>query len=91
MARCEALTDTGGTSKSTGRPGMMIERLTRQELRELIGTPVRARQMRWLRKNDWPHEVDALGYPIVLRSMALKRLGGEIAPQPWALDESNVA
>lgn len=68
-----------------------MQRLTRDELRELIGTPVRLRQVRWLQRHGWPHELDALGYPIVLRSVALERLGVDTSPQPWALDETNVA
>lgn len=70
---------------------MTLSRLTRQELRVLIGTPVRARQVQWLLTHGWPHDLDYLGYPIVLRSVALEKLGGEVTPQPWSLDESNVA
>lgn len=70
---------------------MALERLTRQELRALIGTPVRSRQQEWLTAHGWPHDLDYLGYPIVLRSVALERLGGEPEPEVWTLDESNVA
>ena len=69
----------------------MIDRLTRQELRSIIGTPVRARQVEWLTLHQWPHDVDYLDYPIVLRSVALERLGGSVEPQVWSLDDKNVA
>jgi hypothetical protein len=68
-----------------------LERLTRQELREIIGTPVRAKQVEWLRHHQWPHDLDYLGQPIVLRSVALERLGGTPEPEVWTMDESNVA
>lgn len=70
---------------------MTLSRLTRQELRQLIGTPVRSRQVEWLTLHGWPHDLDCLGCPIVLRSVALEKLGGEVSPQPWRLDEANVA
>ena len=70
---------------------MPLERLTREELREIIGTKVRARQIEWLRDHQWPYDLDYLDYPIVLRSVALERLGGEPEPEVWTLDESNVA
>ena len=70
---------------------MNLSRLTRQELRALIGTPVRARQVEWLRAHAWPYDLDYLGYPIVLRSLALERLGGTPPVEAWSLDESNVA
>ena len=70
---------------------MTLSRLTRQELRQIIGTPVRARQVEWLQAKGWPHDLDCLGCPIVLRSVAIKRLGDEVPPESWTLDESNVA
>lgn len=69
----------------------MIERLTRQELRVLIGTPVRSRQVEWLTRHGWPHDLDFIGYPIVLRSVALERLGGEPPATAWMPDDRNVA
>lgn len=70
---------------------MTLSRLTRQELRTLIGTPVRARQVEWLKLHGWPHDLDYLGYPIVLRSVALERLGGEPPVEAWTPDDRNVA
>jgi len=69
----------------------MIERLSRQELRTVTGASVRARQIEWLTAHGWPHEIDYLGYPVVLRSLALERLGGTPPAEVWRLDESNVA
>ncbi len=70
---------------------MILARLTRQELRDIIGTPVRAMQTEWLRHHQWPFDLDYLGYPIVLRSVALERLGGTPEPECWTMNESHVA
>ena len=67
-----------------------VDRLTRKELRHLIGTPGRARQAAWLDAHGWPYELDCMGCPIVLRSVALARLGEAVA-QPWVLNTENVA
>jgi len=69
---------------------MFLERLTRQELRVIIGTPVKASQFRWLTDHGWPHDADIAGNPVVLRSVALERLGAK-PPKAWKLDETNVA
>lgn len=68
-----------------------IDILTRAELRAIIDTPVREKQIEWLTRQGWPHEVNIHGYPVVLRSVALEKLGGKAPKQGWALDERNVA
>ena len=68
-----------------------IDTLTRAELKEIIGSPIRKTQLEWLTRHGWPHEVNAYGYPVVLRSVALERLGGEAPEKVWQPDERNVA
>lgn len=68
-----------------------IDILTRSELKAIVGTPVREKQIEWLTRQGWPHEVNIHGYPVVLRSVALEKLGGEVPEQVWSLDERNVA
>lgn len=43
-------------------------RLSREEVRELTGTPQRRRQLEFLRRNGIRHYVDTHGWPVVLRS-----------------------
>jgi hypothetical protein len=42
--------------------------LSRDEIRDLTRTPVRARQAAFLRANGIRHYLDAHGWPVVLRS-----------------------
>lgn len=49
--------------------------LTRFELRELTGTPLRSRQLAWLVVNGWPHAVDVHGRVLVARAYHDKQLG----------------
>lgn len=46
----------------------MSIRLSREEVRELTGTPQRRRQIEFLRRNGIRHYVDSYGWPVVLRS-----------------------
>ncbi|SUA78285.1 Uncharacterised protein [Pandoraea pnomenusa] len=57
--------------------------LSRTEVRELTGTPIRQRQVRWLSANRWPHEIDSRGRVLIARAYHDKRLGiasGQISP-----------
>ncbi|KVH68796.1 hypothetical protein WJ42_33485 [Burkholderia cepacia] len=49
--------------------------LGRQELRELTGTPQRARQILWLAQQGWPHVVDVHGRVLVARAYHDKQMG----------------
>lgn len=68
-----------------------IDILSRAELKNLTGVCARSKQIDWLVSNRYRFEVNALGYPVVLRSFALGRLGIESTVEGWDLDESNVA
>ena len=50
--------------------------LTEQNMKELTGRVRPCAQIRWLKDNDWPFEINALGHPVVLRSVAVAKLGG---------------
>jgi hypothetical protein len=52
--------------------------LTPEEIRELTGYQRHADQRAWLEKRGWKFEVNAAGRPIVLRTYASERLGGDI-------------
>lgn len=60
----------------------MTLRLTRDELRELTGSPIRRRQIDWLREHAWRHEIDVHGWPVVSRAYYERRMIGAIEPQP---------
>ena len=53
--------------------------LSESEIRELTGRVRQADQRRWLRERGWMFEENANGRPIVLRTYAETRLGGEAA------------
>lgn len=42
--------------------------LSRNEVRELCRTPIKARQVAFLRRNGIRHYLDGHGWPVVLRS-----------------------
>lgn len=69
----------------------LIERLNRAELKAITGVGTRRLQIQWLAAKGWPFEVDHFGFPVVLRSVALERLGGEPAAETWQPDESRIA
>ncbi|WP_301233916.1 DUF4224 domain-containing protein [Pandoraea cepalis] len=54
--------------------------LTRREVQELMGTPIRLRQLRWLAANGWPHAVDSRGRVLIARAYHDKRLGVTAEP-----------
>jgi len=56
--------------------------LTADELKTLTGMQRPSAQVRWLRAHRWPFEVNALGDPVVLRSVAVARLGGSTQNEP---------
>ncbi len=68
-----------------------IDILTMIEIRAITGSPTRSIQIKWLIERSWPHEVNHFGFPVVLRSVALERLGAEPKSVPWTLDEADVA
>lgn len=51
--------------------------LSRTEIAELTRTPLRKRQVAFLRSNGIRHYVDAYGWPVVLRAAVE---GGDTAP-----------
>jgi hypothetical protein len=53
--------------------------LSRDEIKALTRTPIRARQAAFLRANGIRHYVDANGWPVVLRS-AVEQDGAVAAP-----------
>lgn len=46
----------------------MSLRLSRNEVKELCGTPIRAKQCAFLRLNGIPHYLEEDGTPVVLRA-----------------------
>ena len=52
--------------------------LTRLELKELTDCSNKSGQVKWLVSRCWPFEIGAKGYPKVLRSVLVARLGGRI-------------
>lgn len=60
----------------------MTPYLTRDELRALTGTPVRARQQRWLAANGWRFAVDAHGEIKVARAFHDRRMLGDARETP---------
>lgn len=60
--------------------------LSRDEVRELTRTPIRARQVAFLRKNGIRHYVDGHGWPVVLRATVA---GDTVAPETGKAWKSN--
>ncbi|CAJ0742873.1 DUF4224 domain-containing protein [Ralstonia mannitolilytica] len=52
-----------------------MEYLSREELRELVGSPQRARQIAWLAREGWPFVVNCKGRVLVSRAYHDRRLG----------------
>lgn len=57
--------------------------LSRDELRELTRTPIRARQVAFLVRNGIRHYLDAYGWPVVLRSAIEPHAGAAEQPAAW--------
>lgn len=57
--------------------------LSRKEIAELTRTPMRARQVAFLRSNGIRHYVDAYGWPVVLRSAVEGNSGAATAAPAW--------
>lgn len=55
----------------------MSNRLSASELAALVGCKQnqRCRMAAWLRKNNWKHEIDSTGLPIVARAYHDRKLG----------------
>ena len=62
--------------------------LSRREIAELARSPLKARQVAFLRQNGIRHYLDAHGWPVVLRSAVE---GGEAAPNAGAAWKPNKA
>ncbi|MEW7987913.1 MAG: DUF4224 domain-containing protein [Candidatus Thiodiazotropha sp.] len=59
--------------------------LTPEEVHDLTGYQTPARQIKWLRANNYPYEVGGDRQPKVLRSLVVTRLGGVVettTPEP---------
>jgi len=52
--------------------------LTRDEIKALTRTPLKARQLAFLRQNCIRHYIDGHGWPVVLRAA----VGADPAPKP---------
>lgn len=90
-----ALKITMQESPSRGAQRGVGAYLGRQELRELTGTPRRARQILWLARQGWPHVVDVHGRVLVARAYHDKQMGiiennQARAPQPTNLPSLNL-
>lgn len=57
--------------------------LSREEIRRITRTPIKARQVKFLRENGIRHYLDLAGWPVVLRS-AVEGEPAEKAPAAWA-------
>lgn len=70
------------------------EMLTEQEVVNLTGFKVRARQIKWLQDRGWTYALSAGGRPIVGREYLRYKLGGarpKTEPNPqWVPDFSNI-
>jgi uncharacterized protein YjcR len=55
----------------------MIARMTATELANHVGCKPnqRCRMAAWLRKNNWKHEIDATGLPIVAKAYYERKMG----------------
>lgn len=60
--------------------------LTSDEIRTLTGYKRGADQCTWLEKHGYTFNKNALGLPIVSRSHAEMKLGGDSKSIPWAPD-----
>lgn len=61
--------------------------LSRREIAELARTPIKARQVAFLRANGIRHYLDAHGWPVVLRAT----VAGESSAEPRKAWKSNKA
>lgn len=61
---------------------MITPYLTRPELRELTGTPNRARQRAWLAARGWRYETDVHGQIKVARAHHDRKMLGERTADP---------
>ncbi len=59
-------------------------RLSRAELRELTGSPMRTKQLNFLRKNGIRHYLDNHDWPVVLRSTIEGVPAAPAAAPAWA-------
>ena len=49
--------------------------LSREELKELVGSPQRAKQIAWLSSEGWPYSVNSKGRVLVARAYHDRRMG----------------
>ena len=54
---------------------MIDDYLTRDQLKELVGSPQRAKQAAWLAKEGWPFVVNSKGRVLVSRAYHARRMG----------------
>jgi len=57
--------------------------LSRQEIRDLCRTPIKARQVAFLVQNGIRHYLDAHGWPVVLRATVEGDSSAKPAPTVW--------
>lgn len=57
--------------------------LTPEEIEQLTGYLIHAKQIEWLRNRAWKFEISRTGRPIVLRSYAESKLSDEAKQQEW--------
>ena len=57
--------------------------LSRREIAELARTPIKARQVAFLRANGIRHYLDAHGWPVVLRATLEGATAAPEAGRPW--------
>lgn len=55
--------------------------LTADDLKHLTGRLRPSAQIRWLRERGWPHDVNALGRPVVATAEVERRLTGLAQPR----------
>lgn len=61
--------------------------LSLKEMKRLTGYSQKSKQVDWLRSNLYLFEIDADGYPVVLKSHVLSRLGGVTRSRPQIVRE----
>lgn len=64
--------------------------LTDDELQRVTGRQRKSAQCRALSRMGIPHDRDPDGRPLVLRSVVLERLGGQVVQSDWEPDFSAI-
>ena len=56
--------------------------LSPEDLEVLTGRKRASSQIKWLQEHRWPHEVNALGRPVILTVTVMRMMGKPVEPKP---------